>query len=239
MRPVIAVSLQGGDVSGHLSLDRNYVNMLVEAGATVICIPSLQERALVEQILGRADGLIIPGGHDINPALYGQQPNPANDSVVPSRDAQEPRLIDVCWDLGLPYLGICRGAQMANVVMGGNLNQDLQTEPINHRQAEPYNAPAHEVLVEPESLLARIVQKERITVNSLHHQAICELGQGLEVAGRAKDGTIEAVWAPQKAFFLCVQWHPELNFDAPHNQKIVAAFLDAARSWREEHPLQA
>lgn len=239
MRPVIAVSLQGGDVVGHLSLDRNYVNTLVQAGATVVCIPAVQSDELVEQLLGRVDGLLIPGGHDINPELYGQKPNPNNDTPVPSRDTQEPRLINACWKLGLPYLGICRGAQMANVVAGGNLNQDLETEPINHRQEEPFNAPAHEVVVEKNSLLYTIVQSERITVNSLHHQAICKLGDGLEVAARATDGTIEAAWAPSKDFFLCVQWHPELNFDAQHNQKIVAAFLDAARRWREERPLKA
>lgn len=233
MQPVIAVSLQGGDVPGHLSLDRHYIDMLAQLGASLLCVPEVQSEAAVATLLDRVDGLLIPGGHDVDPALYGQTPSPTNDTPVPSRDTMEPRLIRRCWELGMPYLGVCRGAQMANVVLGGTLIQQLSTSPINHQQAEPFDMPSHTVHLEAGSLLERICKRDTLTVNSIHHQAIGKVGANLRVAARATDNTIEAVWAPEKPFFLCIQWHPELSWSCTHNQAIATSFIEAARTFAQ------
>ena len=182
------------------------------------------------------DGLVISGGTDIHPALYGQRPDPATDAPDDARDQMEAQLLDAALRAGIPILCICRGMQMLNVVQGGTLIQDLQT-PMSHvhkvsASDEPGSHPmAHPIEVAPGTRLAEIIGGGRHAVNSRHHQAIDKLGTGLIVAARADDGTLEAIERPG-AFVLGIQWHPEdqINVSAAA-QKLFVAFASAVVAW--------
>jgi putative glutamine amidotransferase len=182
------------------------------------------------------DGLVISGGTDINPALYGQRPDPATDAPDDARDQMEVQLLDAALRAGIPILCICRGMQMLNVVQGGTLIQDLKT-PIGHaHKASASDKPGSHPMVHPINViagtrLAEIIGEGRHAVNSRHHQAIDKLGPGLIVAARADDGTLEAIERPG-TFVLGIQWHPEdqVNVSAAA-QKLFEAFASAATAW--------
>ncbi len=183
------------------------------------------------------DGLVISGGTDINPALYGQRPDPATDAPDVARDQMEVQLLDAALHVGIPILCICRGMQMLNVVHGGRLIQDLATS-INHAQKvgeseKPGSHPmAHPLDVIPGTRLAEIIGEERHAVNSRHHQAIDKLGSGLIVAARADDGTPEAIERPGMDFVLGIQWHPEDQINvSTAAQKLFEAFASAVTAW--------
>ena len=162
-------------------------------------------------------GLVITGGTDPNPKLYGQQPHPKTDPPDSARDELESRLIREALAADLPVLAICRGMQLFNVVHGGSLLQDAE----NHR------AP-HTLIVEPGTRLAGIVGPGEREVNSRHHQAVDVPGKGLVVAARAIDGVVEALERPDKRFAVAVQWHPEDRIrEAVMDRKLFEAFADA------------
>jgi putative glutamine amidotransferase len=159
--------------------------------------------------LDGVSGLLLMGGTDVNPKLYGASPAPEADEPDDERDAVEWRLIDEALERDLPVLAICRGLQMLNVHHGGSLHQHLGS-PRHDTDFEDKSTVAHEVVLEPESHLANIVESTRLEVNSRHHQAVDRLGEGLRVSARdAEDGTIEAFEQPTRRFVIAVQWHPE------------------------------
>ena len=181
-------------------------------------------------------GLVVTGGTDINPARYGQHPDPATKALDNERDEMEVQLLDAALRAGIPVLCICRGMQMLNVVHGGTLIQDLKTS-INHAQKvsaseKPGSHPmAHSIDVMPDTQLAGIIGEGRHEVNSRHHQAIAELGKGLIAAVRADDGTLEAIERPDKDFVLAVQWHPEDQIDVSSDaHRLFEAFASAVLS---------
>ncbi len=154
-------------------------------------------------------GLLLTGGTDLNPALYGEEPHPETQPSDDGRDALEIRLLQQALAIDLPVLAICRGLQLFNVVHGGTLIQHLDDGAHEKREDLPVSADNHTAEVEPETKLAAIVGCGKIAVNSRHHQAIGQLGDGLRVSAVSEDDVIEAVERPDKAFALAVQWHPE------------------------------
>ncbi len=154
-------------------------------------------------------GLLLTGGTDVNPALYGEAPHPETQPADDGRDALEIRLLKQALQINLPVLAICRGLQLFNVVHGGTLIQHLDNRNHEKRTDLPVSADNHTATVEPETKLAAIVGSGKIAVNSRHHQAIGQLGEGLRVSAVSEDDVIEAVERPDKAFALAVQWHPE------------------------------
>jgi len=170
-----------------------------------------------ENELGELDGLVLSGGIDIHPALYGgsmEYPKAPEPDWEKRRDVFEQALLDQAWAKGIPVLGVCRGLQLINVRLKGTLVQDLGEggDAIHERDGVDKS---HEVTIEPDSLLAAVTGRQGGTVNSAHHQAIDGLGEGLRVNCRAVDGTIEGIeWAEPggKPFMLAVQWHPERMF---------------------------
>jgi putative glutamine amidotransferase len=206
-----------------------YVQTLVQAGAVPVILPV--HGPLSEAVLNRLDGVALTGGGDIDPSLYGQEPRPEVYGVDPVRDRFELDLVGKAIDRDLPLIAICRGNQLLNVAMGGTLVQDLESQrphSLSHRQEEPWEQPSHPVTIEPHSRLADLVAPE-LLVNSMHHQAIDEPGQGLRAAARAPDGVIEAVEVPDRRYILGLQWHPEyLGADHP-GFAVVKAFVEAAR----------
>jgi gamma-glutamyl-gamma-aminobutyrate hydrolase PuuD len=154
-------------------------------------------------------GLVLTGGTDVDPALFGEARGAETDPPDEERDRCEIALLDQALDMDLPVLAICRGMQMLNVHHGGSLVQHLDSTDAHRRRTPDKAEPAHSVQIEPESLLASVCGIKRCDVNSRHHQAVDRLGRSLEISARAHDGVIEALERPDKRFVLAVQWHPE------------------------------
>lgn len=173
------------------------------------------------------DGLLISGGSDVDPSMYGQARHPEVTDVDEERDRMEAELILQALDADLPLFGICRGMQIMNVACGGSLIQHLETVK-KHRVPDVVDA--HPVLPKQGTKLAAIVGPERKLVNSRHHQAVDRLGRGLVESAVAPDGVLEALEYPGKRFALAVQWHPEDRLKAgAHDRALFAAFAEALR----------
>jgi len=154
-------------------------------------------------------GLILTGGTDVDPALYGQNRAPETDAPDIERDQCELRLLEQATGRDLPVFAICRGLQILNVFFGGTLQQHLPQTDRHRCRPDDKAEPAHSVSIEPDSLLSAACQTLTLDVNSRHHHAVDRLGSGLRVTARAPDGVIEAVEHADKLFVLAVQWHPE------------------------------
>jgi len=177
------------------------------------------------------DGLLISGGSDVDPAMYGQARQPEVVDVDAERDRMEAELIRQALEADLPLFGICRGMQIMNVACGGTLIQHLQSADV-HRV--PQLANAHAIAATPGTKLAAIVGPGRKLVNSRHHQAVDRLGQGLVVSAVAPDGVVEGLEHPGKRFAIAVQWHPEERLDSgSHDRALFDAFAAALRQHRK------
>ena len=173
------------------------------------------------------DALLLTGGSDVNPQLYGEAAHPETEEPENDRDQMEIQLVRVALKRDMPILAICRGLQVLNVVQGGTLIQHLE----GHVERTPdAGKPAHNVNIIPQSKLAEIVGSELLAVNSRHHQAIARLGEGLTVTARAQaDGVIEAVELQGQRFVIAVQWHPENQAPTDSRQlKLFQALATAA-----------
>ncbi|WP_263264570.1 gamma-glutamyl-gamma-aminobutyrate hydrolase family protein [Pseudomonas sp. RIT-PI-S] len=227
---------------GHLYqvMTHKYITPLVDiAGCVPVLVPTCCGVEDLEAYLDMADGVYLTGaGSNIDPALYGQENLTPEKTQDPDRDHFDLPLIRAALDRGLPIFAICRGMQEINVALGGNIHQKLYTVPgvMDHREnpedpvAVQYGD-SHGVDLKPDSWLAEAVGGPSIRVNSLHGQGIDRLAEGLEVLGRAPDGTIEAFHAPAiSSFMVGVQWHPEWQAAKnPVSVKLFEAFGDACR----------
>lgn len=187
-------------------------------------------------VVRTVDGLLLPGGRDVDPALYGEPPHRAFMAAEPGRDVWEIALVQEALAADLPLLAICRGIQVLNVARGGTLIQDIPSElegAVNHQVREPPHAMAHDIWIAEGSLLGRLL-RERIEddtcpVNSRHHQAIRTIGRALIVTATAPDGAIEAVEDPAQRFCLGVQWHPENFYRTGEFRGLFEGFVEASR----------
>jgi putative glutamine amidotransferase len=190
-------------------------------------------------VIKSVGGILLPGGGDVEPALYGEAPHPAFDAVETGRDAYELELARRATEADLPLLAICRGIQVLNVARGGTLVQHIpdipeeQRDNVNHVMREPPYGIAHDIWVTEGSLLERLMQErldgDTLPVNSRHHQAVKAVGEGLVVSATAPDGIVEAVEDPGKRFCVGVQWHPENFYRTGEFREIFEAFIAAAR----------
>jgi putative glutamine amidotransferase len=172
-------------------------------------------------------GVVITGGHDVDPVLYAQE-SKVLPHYDPDRDAFESTVIDDALARDLPLLGICRGAQLLNVRLGGDLIQDLRAHRFHtsHRRTV---LPLKTLLVEPDTRLFDLLRGDEAKINSLHNQSIDRVGQGLVVSGRDLDGIVQAVEDPAREFVLGVQWHPEFLLQAAAQRRLFRALVQAAR----------
>lgn len=179
--------------------------------------------------LGDYAGLLLTGGSDVNPALYGQALAPETDAPDDERDHMEAGLIDHSIRIDFPLLAICRGLQIFNVHLGGTLAQHLDAGLRHQTRTPDRSRPAHRVDIEAGTLLAAIAGQPQWSVNSRHHQAAVRIGQGLRVSARhSEDGTIEALEKPDQRYMLAVQWHPEDQALTDQQQlKLFQSFADA------------
>ena len=189
-----------------------------------------------DELMKGVDGLLLTGGGDLDPVLYGEHRHATFDAAEPGRDAFEMDLVRRALDANLPVFAICRGIQVLNVACGGTLVQDIPEEmpgTVVHSVREPSFAIAHDVWVASGSLLERLMRErlegDTCAVNSRHHQAIKEVGNGLVVSATAPDGVIEAVEDPTRRFCLGVQWHPENFYRTGEFRALFEGFIEAAR----------
>lgn len=219
-------------------------------GALPMMVPYASDRRAVtvalEEFADVTDGLVLQGGVDVSPRNYGEEPMTPQWSGDHVRDEYEFALIEAFVDRNKPVLGICRGCQVINVAFGGSLYQDINTQvpgSLVHRNAEVYERNRHEADLVPGSLLERIYQRNRVTINSVHHQAVKDLAPGFVVEARSTvDDIVEAIRRPieshHEPWILGVQWHPE--FQDPNDDSLLPtapllnAFFEAVEQRRPQ-----
>ncbi|MDR1741958.1 MAG: gamma-glutamyl-gamma-aminobutyrate hydrolase family protein [Synergistaceae bacterium] len=213
----------------------NYVKRIEAAGGIPLNIPCWRiDDDTARSIAGRLDGILFIGGEDINPMLYNELRRGANDPVS-DRDEAEMRLFDAFYRARKPILGICRGAQLMNVFFKGKLIQDIHMDGertgknyIEHLRTDFRNDPVHTVTIADGSRMATVLMgRKSFRVNSLHHQAIGEIGEGLVPVAWSEDGIIEALERPGYPFMFGVQWHPE-RLSGTQNDALFETFVSAA-----------
>ncbi len=217
MRPVIGIPCQADFRAGSkrpiYGNNRTYVHAVENAGGLPILIPMLKDLHHLEDLLPRLDGILFSGGIDLQPALYGESKHPKADEGDPELDEFE--IVVANWALqeDIPILGVCRGMQLLNVVLGGSLYQDIpsqRADALEHcRRDLPRTALTHAVAVEEGSAMEQILGGREVWINSLHHQAVKEPGKGVYISGCAEDGLAELLEVPERRFLLGVQGHPE------------------------------
>jgi putative glutamine amidotransferase len=215
-----------------LQLNAAYLAALQAAGGTPLLLPPQLGCDQLESLLARLDGVLLTGGGDVDPALYGEPRNPATEFVSAARDAMERRAVEWAIEARRPLFAICRGTQVLNVALGGALYQHLPEAPgegVRHHQGEERDAPTHPVEVIEGSRLASLAGSGELLVNSIHHQGVRLPGRGLRPVAWAPDGLIEAVESADPEHWLVgVQWHPEeLTGSSEEARRLFAAFVEA------------
>ena len=225
--PVIAIPQMGNDLFRKY-MKSKYVQSLERAGAGVLWVELEDIEKAVETALS-CDGLLLPGGADIDPKLYGQEASEKCGKPNEKRDSAEPKMLESFLKTGKPILGICRGVQLLNVYMGGTLLQDIKEEQkYNHSDFLTRAKSAHPISIEKGSKLYDIFGTETASVNSLHHQAVDKVGNGLRITAKSEDGFIEALELEGYPFCVAVQWHPEhMSKKSEEQRKLFSAFVFA------------
>lgn len=200
------------------SNNQSYVKAVENAGGVPILIPQLEDEEALRRIYSALDGIMLPGGFDIHPKFYNQEPHPALDPVDMGLDFVETTLLPWALEDDMPVLGICRGEQVLNVVMGGTLIQDIYTQyptSLDHRESYKRKIRdflAHDIVIDPDSRLRGLVGEDRVWVNTSHHQAIDKVAPGLVATAWAPDGIVEAIESTDHRFVMAIQCHPEVLY---------------------------
>ena len=219
-QPVIGITVNYNDSNEMLA--KAYYEQVIRAGATPMLIPSTADRNVIVGALDHIDGLLLTGGADINPLWAGEEPSPRLHNINARRDLSELLIARLSANRQIPILGICRGIQVLAMALGGTVQQDiylnylpthqpgtLAPSTIKHCQDAERSEPTHTVRIERDSVLFSLYKKDRLTVNSLHHQAVKSPGAHFRVAATAPDGVVEAIESTEFKSIMGVQWHPE------------------------------
>lgn len=193
-------------------VNNDYVQAIALAGGVPVIMPLVADADVIKQQMERIDGLVLSGGQDVNPGLYGEEPSPKLGFISPNRDMYEQQLVQLAMQAKKPILAICRGLQILNVTCGGTLYQDvsfIEGASLDHRQKEPSNIATHGVHFKEGTYLHELYG-EKICTNSFHHQAVKDVAPGFRIAAISTDGVIEAIEKEGDHFVVGVQWHPEL-----------------------------
>jgi len=219
---------------------RSYTSALLQAGAAPVLLSPDMEGETLQACLDRLDGVLLAGGNDVSPVMYGATPVQELGEVNPLRDRFEMRLVKEAIERRMPILGICRGIQSLNVALGGTLWQDLPSQfrtaeggkPILHSQTSRACYNSHEVTIEEGTLLHKIAGDTVIWTNSFHHEAVEKPAPGLRITAHTADGVIEAVEHEELPYCIGVQWHPERSVaDNEHARALFASFVEAASAY--------
>ncbi|MCD8035845.1 MAG: gamma-glutamyl-gamma-aminobutyrate hydrolase family protein [Clostridiales bacterium] len=224
MKPLIVISPSVSGNEEEIKLSRAYFNAVRMAGGWAV----VSDYGDIEEILNRANGILLSGGGDIEPSLTGDKYDEQKQGQISrARDSFELELVKKAAEMDMPTLGICRGMQVIGAVFGSHIIQHME----GHMQDLPKDNVSHDITIDKNSLLYTITGKENMEVNSFHHQAV---GDGFEgrVSAVAGDGYIEALELTDRGFVLGVQWHPEHLLDREENIKIFKEFIKSAGRYR-------
>jgi putative glutamine amidotransferase len=214
------------------SLGSRYIRALERAGGAPVILAPLQDERMVERYAHFLDGLVISGGRDIPPALYGEEMHPQTDALCEDRPLFEIALVRLFRKLDKPVLGICYGCQLLNVAFGGTLIQDIPSQignGVKHRRQSAEEPPArHAVTIREGSLLRQILGRREVEIVSSHHQAVKQPAASFQVTATAPDGVVEAIELEDARFFVGVQWHPEMDPEAEATHRLMHAFIQAS-----------
>lgn len=233
MAPRIGITCGIDYAAQRIQVNADYVRAVQAAGGIPVLLPPVPGDPAA--ILAGVDGLLLTGGVDVDPVLFGEEPLRQNGEIQPDRDASEIPLCRLALETGVPVLGICRGHQVLAVAAGGSLYQDLPAqvpECLKHSQQAPRWHPTHALRIERHSRLGAMFGPE-LRVNSFHHQAVKGVPPGFAETARAPDGVNEAIEHPSHPFAIGVQWHPEAMWDREYNYNaLFRALVEAAASVR-------
>lgn len=237
MRPLVGITAWRRRLDTYLgpetlqALSAYYTDSVIGAGMTPIMFPNAQDPAEADRLVGMVEGVLISGGDDIDPSTYGEEATKHSTGNDPAVDAFEVAVVRAARDQDKPVLAICRGLQLLNVALGGTINQLVTApgtvhEPITaDSDPDDVNSRRHVVTFEEGSLISEIYGAAEAKVNTLHHQGVARLAEGLVVEGRTDDGLIEVARCDGDWWALGVQWHPE-RMEGDH-QAVFSAFRDA------------
>ena len=240
MKPIIGISVNisppddekrtfSRGVALHL-IQHDYIRFVEAGGGIPIMLPVVNDPDSVAGLVERLDGVLVTGGVDVDPELYGEQNNHAQ-GVNRERDNFEINLVRETRRRQLPLMGICRGMQAMNVAFGGSLYQDIPTsfrDALRHTRAEDGSETYHQTKLIRESFLNAIFDDEEIRTNSSHHQSVKDPGEGLTIVAEASDGIVEAVQCFSDRCTIGVQWHPERMHDDASQVALVRWFIEQA-----------
>ena len=234
MKAIIGITPSHKNGMKEYNIKKNYVEAVVAAGGTPLILPVVEDEKIISSYLELIDGLLLSGGIDPDPKYWEEESEPGMGKIDPLRDEFELFLLTEAIRMDLPLLGICRGLQMLNIAFGGTIIQDLSTEKgryLKHMQDAPHWYPTHKIEIKGESLLKKVLGTDIYSVNSFHHQACGELGDGLKVTAKTSDGIVEAVEGTDKEFVLGVQWHPETMYNKDRTTlNIFKNFVSVSKS---------
>lgn len=218
-KPIIGISGSviidnGGIFPGYRRsyVNEDYVDSVVQNGGVPFIIPFTEDDEVISGQIDQIQGLILSGGHDVDPHLYGEELLPKIGTIWPARDQFDMKLLKLAEEKGIPVLGVCRGAQIINVAHGGSLYQDISYRKeltYKHMQGHTPDLPTHQMSVAADSKLAKVLGKTRFMVNSFHHQLIKDVAPDLKAVAKSDDGVVEGL-ENAAGNVLAVQWHPEM-----------------------------
>lgn len=233
-KPVIGVMPLWDQERESMWMLPGYFDGIIQAGGIPLMLPLTDETAVCEQMLEHCDGFLFTGGQDLLPELYGQRMTDRCGETCTMRDRMEQQYFNgAVLKRDKPVLGICRGIQLFNAMLGGTLYQDIpaehSTSTVTHQQQPPYHRPVHKVTIIKDSPLHQWLACQEIQVNSYHHQGIKQLADDLAPMAAAADGIIEAVYMPGRRFAAAVQWHPEFSLNDHSSQTLFSKFVAACK----------
>ena len=237
MRPIIGITPSLETNESKIYTPTSYPKAVIQAGGTPVFLNFTRDDEMIEQYAAMVDGVLFSGGDDVDPASYDEEQIWGCGDICPLRDDFEIKLLKVLVEKypEKPVLGICRGAQVLNVAMGGTLYQDLRSQVpgcIRHQQQQSSHYASHKAMMTEGSKLHAIYGSTEVMVNSFHHQAVKDVGEGLVVTARASDGVVEGLEKPDHPYFIAVQWHPERLVEREENanhKRLFKSFVDACR----------
>ena len=231
MKPIIGVMPLWDEEKDSIWMLPGYVDGVRMAGGLPIIFPFTEDEQELDQLARMCDGFLFTGGQDVSPELYQEKPLEGLVTTCEKRDIMERIVLEKALKEDKPILGICRGIQFINAVLGGTLYQDIPSQlpsETEHHQHAPYDIPIHDVTIIKDSPLHKCLKVDRLPVNSCHHQAVRELAPCLEPMAVSPDGLIEAAYMKDRTYLWAVQWHPEFSYRTDkYSRMIFDSFIKA------------
>ncbi len=215
-----------------LAIHKNYIKVIEKAGGVPVLLPPVINQNGLEQLKGILSGIVLTGGCDVDPIYFDEEPRPELRRIDPERDFFEIELCKWSLDKGLPIMAICRGIQILNIACGGTIIQHLGKDYYKHYQEAPRWYSSHKIVFTGDNKLRKIFGQDEIRVNSFHHQAVGDTGEGLKVTARSTDGIIEGIEMTDNTFVQGVQWHPEAMYIKDRMQmKLFQEFVNESKKY--------